>query len=87
MKERYNIRPETVERFDTRTRCDRCGVEIERTRGERDETTIEHGHGYSYPEGGSMEYDFVDCCSTCWPEARAALEAIGFTFGKREVDW
>lgn len=83
MNELVNLRTETVDRYDVKVTCDRCGKPAAHWRNnnrfEIDECTIHNESGTSYPDDDrNTEFEGVDCCEECWDLVRAALVNLGF---------
>ena len=87
---------ETIEKTVTgkkliRRTCDWCqGDMSEDDMGAFDvrEFSLEFSEGYSCPGGGSREgWQVEDLCDDCVVKLRAALEGMGVSVTKLEVDW
>lgn len=83
MRELVNRRVETVDRYDVKITCDRCGKPAAHWRNnarfEIEEAHIEYESGTSYPEcDRDTKFEGVDCCEECWDLVRASLVSLGF---------
>lgn len=81
--------PATDISVEDETLCDICKNSVESGGNwSNDEITIESKEGYSFPEGGSAEYKFVDMCKTCFDNKLIPwLKSQGAEIQTRETDW
>jgi hypothetical protein len=67
-------RPARTEIETVAVKCDLCGKVSHKWRGwaknsnDVNEVEIKHRHGYSYPDGGSVDSEAFDVCPGCWTD-------------------
>ena len=90
MASEYETIEKTVKRQKLiRCTCDWCHDDISEVGGIGvREFSLEFSTGSSYPDGGYQEgWQVEDLCDDCVVKLRAALEGLGVSVTKLEIDW
>jgi len=83
------IIPQRTEKHTVKVTCDICGNETGKTgQYEKNEVTVEHQEGTTYPEGSNIDITSFDICPECWETKLIPyLESLGAKKLTRNINW